>query len=229
MDNNIDKKVNIAIDGPGGAGKSTVSKEIAKRLKYTFINSGSVYRAIAYNAMTKGANLRDKGEVIATLEIGMIELREDESVWLHGQDVSNIIRNQNVSLAAANVAKIQEVRDFVVAYIQQMTRENKGYIIDGRDTTFKIMPHAEVKIFLWAEARERALRRHIQNTSMGYQSSFEEVLYDIQQRDAQDMNREIDPLHKTEDSILIDCSDLSLEEVVTEIINIVKGKARENA
>lgn len=229
MDNNIDKKVNIAIDGPGGAGKSTVSKEIAKRLKYTFINSGSVYRAIAYNAMTKGANLRDKGEVISTLEIGMIELREDESVWLHGQDVSNIIRNQNVSLAAANVAKIQEVRDFVVDYIQQMTRENKGYIIDGRDTTFKIMPHAEVKIFLWAEARERALRRHIQNTSMGYQSSFEEVLYDIQQRDAQDMNREIDPLHKTEDSILIDCSDLSLEEVVTEIINIVKGKARKNA
>ncbi|VEU75998.1 (d)CMP kinase [Mycoplasmopsis columboralis] len=220
-------KVNIAIDGPGGAGKSTVSKAIADRLKYTFINSGSVYRAIAYNALKEGVNLKNKDEVLLTLQHGMIELAPEENVLLKGENVTKIIRNENVSLAAATVAKIQEVRDFVVEFIQEMTKKEKGFIIDGRDTTFKIMPHAEVKIFLWADAKERARRRYEQHQKMGYETSYEEVLYDIKQRDAQDMNREIDPLHKTEDSVLIDCTDMEFEEVIMKIIDLVDEKIKE--
>ncbi|UUD36602.1 (d)CMP kinase [Mycoplasmopsis citelli] len=220
-------KVNIAIDGPAGAGKSTVSKEIAQRLKYTFINSGSVYRAIAYNALKQGANLKNKDEVLATLEKGMIKLSADEDVILKGENITKIIRNENVSLAAPIIAKIQQVRDFVVEFIQEMTKKEKGFIIDGRDTTFKIMPHAEVKIFLWADPKERAFRRNLQNHEMGYQSSYDEVLYEIKQRDAQDMNREVDPLHKTEDSILIDCTYMEIEEVIQSIINLVNNKIKE--
>ncbi|UUM19522.1 MULTISPECIES: (d)CMP kinase [unclassified Mycoplasma] len=219
-------KVNIAIDGPAGAGKSTVSKEIAQRLKYTFINSGSVYRAIAYNALQQGANLKNKDEVLATLQKGMIELQADENVILNGHNITKIIRSENISLATPIVAKIQQVRDFVVEFIQEMTKKEKGFIIDGRDTTFKIMPHAELKIFLWADPKERAQRRYLQNNEMGYQTSYEEVLYDIKQRDAQDMNREIDPLHKTEDAFLIDCTDLEIEEVIQKIIELVKRQIK---
>ncbi|WP_025755650.1 (d)CMP kinase [Mycoplasmopsis cricetuli] len=220
-------KVNIAIDGPGGAGKSTVSKEIAKKLKYTFINSGSVYRAIAYNAIKKGVDLREKIEVLSTLEHGMIELKSNEDVFLFNENITKAIRNEVVSQAAAKIAKIQEVRDFVVSFIQIMTKRRKGFIIDGRDTTFKIMPHAEVKIFLWADAKERAHRRHTQNIAMGYESHYEEVLYDIKNRDSQDMNREIDPLHKTEDAVLVDCTDMEVNDVVKYIINLVNEKIKE--
>lgn len=221
------KKVNVAIDGPSGAGKSSVSKEISNLLSYTPINSGSLYRAIALNALRLGVDLVDKFAVLNTLVEGMIELKEDESVYLNGENVSTQIRAEHVSKAAAVVAKYQEVRNFVVDYVQKMTKTNKGFIVDGRDTTFKLMPHAEVKIFLWAEPEERAKRRCEQNLSLGYSSNYEEVLYDVKMRDAQDMNREVDPLHKTEDAILVDCTNMTFDEVVQHIINIIKNKAEE--
>ncbi|AKF41426.1 cytidylate kinase [Mycoplasmopsis canis UFG4] len=217
-------KVNIAIDGPSGVGKSTVSKEIAKRLGYTFINSGSVYRAIAKNAVDKGVDTRDVENVIKTLEVGMIKLLADDKIELRGVDISHQIRADYISQVTPNIAKIPEVREFVVDHIQYMTKKGKGYIIDGRDTTFKIMPHAEVKIFLWAEAEERARRRMIQNQELGYNTGFNEVLYDVKKRDEQDMNREVDPLHKTEDSVFIDCTELTIEEVIAKIISLVNEK-----
>ncbi|WP_027121543.1 (d)CMP kinase [Mycoplasma leonicaptivi] len=217
-------KVNIAIDGPSGVGKSTVSKEIAKRLKYTFINSGSVYRAIAKNVIDKGIDTRDVEGVLKTLETGMIKLYEDDKIELHGVDISHQIRADYISQITPNIAKIQEVREYVVDFIQHMTKKRKGYIIDGRDTTFKIMPHAEVKIFLWADPEERATRRMLQNQELGYNTSYNEVLYDVKKRDEQDMNREVDPLHKTEDSVYIDCTNLSIEEVIQRIISIVDSK-----
>ncbi|EFF41703.1 (d)CMP kinase [Mycoplasmopsis alligatoris] len=215
------KKVNIAIDGPAGAGKSTVSKEIAKRLEYTFINSGSMYRAIAYNAIMHDVDLDNENSVTETLKSVEIELKLDESVWINGRDVSNAIRAEHISHGSSTIAKYQKVREFVVSYIQNMTKANKGFIIDGRDTTFKLMPHAEVKIFLWADAQERAKRRQLQNETMGFKTSYDEVLLDVKLRDEQDMNRKVDPLHKTEDATLIDCTNMSFEEVVLEIIRIV--------
>lgn len=222
-------KVNIAIDGPSGVGKSTVSKEIAKRLGYTFINSGSVYRAIAKNTVDQGVDSRDKENVIKTLKPGMIQLLDNDRIELNGEDISHQIRADYISQITPNVAKIQEVREFVVDYIQHMTKKRKGYIIDGRDTTFKIMPHAEVKVFLWAEDEERARRRMLQNQELGFNTGFAEILYEVKKRDEQDMNREVDPLHVTEDAVYIDCTELSIEEVINKIIDLAQEKAKKNA
>ncbi|WAM04947.1 (d)CMP kinase [Mycoplasmopsis cynos] len=217
-------KVNIAIDGPSGVGKSTVSKEIARRYGYTFINSGSVYRAIAKNVVDKGVDSRDVENVIKTLEVGMIKLLENDRIELYGNDVSHQIRADYISQITPNIAKIPEVRQFVVDYIQFMTKKRKIYIIDGRDTTFKITPHAEVKVFLWAEEKKSSRRRMLQNQELGYNTGFNEVLYDVKKRDEMDMNRAVDPLHKTEDSTYIDCTDLTIEEVIDKIIDLVNLK-----
>ncbi|WLP85709.1 (d)CMP kinase [Mycoplasma seminis] len=219
-------KVNIAIDGPSGAGKSTISKELAKRLKYTFINSGSVYRAIAYNANKLGIESHDTANIINSLEEGMIQLLPNDVTMLRGVDISHEIRADYISKITPTIAKIPEVREFVVSLIQHMTLKHKGYICDGRDTTFKIMPHAEVKIFLWASEEERARRRLEQNQALGYNTNFEEVLYEVKLRDAQDMNRPIDPLHRTPDSIYIDCTEMTFEEVMDYVMNIVQERAK---
>ncbi|WP_406614186.1 (d)CMP kinase [Mycoplasma corogypsi] len=218
------KKVNIAIDGPCGAGKSTVAKKIAEKLGYTFINSGSVYRAIAYNVIENKIDSTSIDEIIASLATANIELHADDIVCLNGTDISKNIREDYISQITPNIAKIQQVRDFVVELIQHMTNKSKGFIVDGRDTTFKLMPHAEVKIFLWAEPEERARRRWMQNKELGFESNYDEVLYDVKKRDAQDMNREIDPLHKTEDSELIDCTHMTQYEVIDAIIDLVNKK-----
>ncbi|WP_322902379.1 (d)CMP kinase [Mycoplasmopsis felis] len=218
------KKVNIAIDGPSGVGKSTVSKEIAKRLGYNFINSGSVYRAIAKNVVDNKVDSRDDKGVIATLKEGMIKLLDGDKIELNGIEISKDIRADYISQITPNVAKIPEVRQFVVNYLQQMTKRKKGYIIDGRDTTFRIMPHAEVKIFLWAQAEERAKRRVKQNAELGFNTEYKEILYEVKKRDEQDMNRDFDPLHKTEDAVYIDCTELTIEEVVQKIINLVNER-----
>ncbi|QNM93936.1 (d)CMP kinase [Mycoplasma sp. Pen4] len=220
-------KVNIAIDGPSGAGKSTISKEIAKRLGYMFINSGSVYRAIAYNANKKGIESHETEKIIDSLEIGMIKLLLGDVTLLRGQDISHEIRADYISKITPTIAKIPEVRNYVVDLIQHMTLKNKGYIIDGRDTTFKIMPHAEVKIFLWASEEERARRRLEQNHALGYNTDFDEVLYEVKLRDAQDMNRKVDPLHKTEDSTYIDCTNMEFEEVVDHILKLVDDTVKQ--
>ncbi|WP_322935174.1 (d)CMP kinase [Mycoplasmopsis felis] len=218
------KKVNIAIDGPSGVGKSTVSKEIAKRLGYNFINSGSVYRAIAKNVVDNKVDSRDDKGVIVTLKEGMIKLLDGDKIELNGIEISKDIRADYISQITPNVAKIPEVRQFVVNYLQQMTKRKKGYIIDGRDTTFRIMPHAEVKIFLWAQAEERAKRRVKQNAELGFNTEYKEILYEVQKRDEQDMNRDFDPLHKTEDAVYIDCTELTIEEVVQKIIDLVNER-----
>ncbi|MFV8467619.1 (d)CMP kinase [Mycoplasma sp. 46852] len=219
-------KVNIAIDGPSGAGKSTISKELAKRLGYTFINSGSAYRAVAYNANKLGIESHDTEKIIQSLEPGMIELKPNDVTLLKGVDISRDIRADYISKITPTVAKIPEVREFVVDFIQHMTLKSKGYIIDGRDTTFKIMPHAEVKIFLWASEEERARRRLEQNQALGYNTDFQEVLYEVKLRDAQDMNRAIDPLHKTADAIYVDCTEMTLEEVLDHILQIINNKIK---
>ncbi|WP_036452101.1 (d)CMP kinase [Mycoplasma buteonis] len=215
------KRVNIAIDGPSGAGKSTVANEIAKRLKYTFINSGSIYRAITFNVIKSDIASNDKVGIINSLSDLNIELKENDEIFLNDENISKDIRREYISQTVPNIAKISEVREYVVDFIHHMTKRRKGFIIDGRDTTFKLMPHAEVKIFLWADPEERANRRYKQNLQMGYETNYDEVLYDVKKRDAQDMNREVDPLHKTEDSILIDCTHMTQEEVIQEIIDLV--------
>lgn len=218
------KKINIAIDGPCGAGKSTVSKEIAKRLKYTFINSGSVYRAIALNVHNKGISFDDTVAIVNSLNDVKITIDENEHIYLDNEDVSLQIREDIISKGSSTIAQYHAVREFVADFIQSFTKEHKGFIMDGRDTTFKLMPNAELKIYLNATPEERARRRMIQNKDHGFETNFDVVLKEVIARDYQDMNRETDPLHKVSDAIEIDCTLMTFDEVVNKIIDLAKGK-----
>lgn len=215
-------KINIAIDGPCGAGKSTVSQEVARRLGYTFINSGSVYRALALNAKLLGVDWNNEEEINKTLEKDIITLDERENIFLRGRNVSVEIREDSISYGSSTIATYKKVRQYVVDLIQNITKKGKGYIMDGRDTTFKIMPYAELKIFLTATPEERAMRRLNQNIALGFNMDYNKVLEEVKLRDYQDMNREVDPLHKVKEAKEIDCTNMGFEAVVVEIIELVK-------
>lgn len=215
-------KINIAIDGPCGAGKSTVSQEVARRLGYTFINSGSVYRALALNAKLLGVDWNNEEEINKTLEKDIITLDERENIFLREKNVSVEIREDSISYGSSTIATYKKVRQYVVNLIQNITKKGKGYIMDGRDTTFKIMPYAELKIFLTATPEERAMRRLNQNIALGFNMDYNKVLEEVKLRDYQDMNREVDPLHKVKEAKEIDCTNMDFEAVVVEIIELVK-------
>lgn len=217
------RKVSIAIDGPSGSGKSTVAKTLAKRYGLTYINTGLVYRAIALNAIEEGANLNDASDVVKTLRDGMIILLEDEQVLLNGENVSKALRRDEVSQGASKVAAIPQVREWAVA-LQKMYGQKDGIIMDGRDTTFKIMPNADVKIFLETAPEIRAQRRVDQNHDLGFNVNYDEILEEIKERDFRDRNREVDPLHKTDDAHLVDASHMTIDEVVGTISKYVDEK-----
>ncbi|MCS4536684.1 MULTISPECIES: (d)CMP kinase [unclassified Mycoplasma] len=223
------KKINVAIDGPSGAGKSTVSQEVAKRINYAFLSSGSVYRAIAY--VINQLNIDHKNEELVNQnlkdEILKITLDENQKIFADGKDITLLIRSDEISQISSNIAVYKKVREYVVEYIQKITRANKGYIMDGRDTTYRIMPHAEVKIFLTATANERARRRILQNQQLGYNTNFNEVLAEVEARDKQDSSRKNDPLKIVPDAKVIDCTSMSFETVVENIVSLIKEKENE--
>lgn len=217
------RKVSIAIDGPSGSGKSTVAKMLAKKYGLTYINTGLVYRAVALNALDEGVDLNDQSAVEKTLDDGMIVLLEDEQVMLKGANVSKALRRDEVSQGASKVASIPHVREWAVK-LQKEYGARDGIIMDGRDTTFKIMPNADIKIFLDTSAEIRAQRRVDQNKDLGFNVNYEEILEEIKERDFRDRNREVDPLHKTDDAILIDASHMSIQQVVDTISTYVDKK-----
>ena len=212
--NNV--KLNIAIDGPSGSGKSSAAKEVAKNYKMKYINTGLVYRAIALNAINNNIDLTDTEAVIASLESSMMELHPDEQIFLKGKDVTNEVRRDDVSQAASKVAAISEVRIFALQ-IMQATAKYKGVIMDGRDTTFRVLPNAELKFYIDTKAEVRATRRVEQNKTLGLDTDYDSVLKEIKERDHRDENREIDPLHIVEDAIVIDSSEMTLKDVVNKI------------
>ncbi|OAB49092.1 (d)CMP kinase [Mycoplasmopsis gallinarum] len=221
------KKINIAIDGPSGAGKSTVAAEIAHRLKYTFINTGSFYRLVAYNALKQNVDVLNEKQVDSILIPDIISIHTDGNLILNNEIINpEVLRDDVISKAASTIAKYKLVRQYVVDIIQHITKKGKGYIMDGRDTTFKIMPYAEVKIFLTAKPEERARRRQLDNAKLGYEQNYEQVLKDVLARDFQDMNRANDPLHKVPDATEIDCTNMTFEQVVNQIIEIVNLKVK---
>lgn len=220
------KKINIAIDGPSAAGKSTVSKEVAKRLGYTFINTGSFYRVVALFAENNKVPFNDEKAIIALLKSINIKIDAKENIYLNDKNVSMEIRSDSISQGSSTVATYKKVREFVVSSIQDITNRNKGYIMDGRDTTFRIMPNAELKIFLVASAEERAKRRVIDNRRKHYETDYNVILEEIKKRDFRDTNREVDPLHKTKDAIEVDCTNMKFEEVVECIIELAKERMK---
>ncbi|WP_211333783.1 (d)CMP kinase [[Mycoplasma] falconis] len=208
----MEKRINIAIDGPSGVGKTVMSTMLANKLGYKFLSSGSFYRVIAYNALKENISLSDEEAVNSAWNIEDLHIDEKDRLIFKGEDVTTLIRQDEVSQAASSIAKYSSVRLKVNEFIQSFANKNKGVIVDGRDATYRILPQAEAKFFLWAEPEVRANRRLKQDLQMGISSNYDEVLASIKKRDYNDMNRDIDPLKVSEGSLVIDTSNMSVQE-----------------
>ena len=215
-------RINIAIDGPSAAGKSTIAKELCKKLGYVHLDTGAMYRCTALKAMRQGIAMDDEESVCRMLADTEIELTPDGKVFLDGEDVSKAIRENEVSMRASDVSKLQNVRRDLVKRQQDMAKA-KGYIMDGRDIGTVVLTDAEVKIYMTASARARAERRYLQNIENGIETADIDTLEaEIKSRDEQDMNREFSPLRKADDAIEIDTSHLTIEEVTERIYELAR-------
>ncbi|MFK2824229.1 (d)CMP kinase [Bacillus sp. B190/17] len=222
----MDKKMQIAIDGPAAAGKSTVAKIIAEKLSYIYIDTGAMYRALTYKAIQEQADLGNADQLLQLLCESSIDLKAGEIgqlVFLDGQDITNEIRTNEVTNAVSLVAKHASVREEMVKR-QQAFAEKGGVVMDGRDIGTHVLPQAEVKIFLKASTEERAKRRHLENISKGFSSNLEKLKEEIILRDKIDSERAAAPLKKADDAVEMDTTSLTIEDVVSQIISIVEGR-----
>lgn len=215
--------INVAIDGPAGAGKSTIAKAAAKQLNYIYVDTGALYRTIAYNAVKKNV-IDDTNAVIALLNDTKVELKYIDgvqAVFLNGEDVSAYIRTPEISMGASKVSAIPEVRAFLLSLQQEIAKEN-DVIMDGRDIATVVLPNADVKIFLFASPECRAERRYKELVEKGENVKYEDVLADVNQRDYQDSHREIAPLKPSKDSIMLDTSTIDLNQSIDLVIKTIK-------
>lgn len=216
--------MNIAIDGPAGAGKSTIAKEIAKKLGFIYLDTGAMYRAMAVCALNNGIDPNDEKAVIPLLGSTNIEvkyLNGEQRVFVNGNDVSEEIRRHEISRAASDISRIPAVRLKLVELQREIAAKN-DVVLDGRDITSYVLPNAEFKFFLTAAQEERAKRRCLQLEEKGTKTDFDTILRDIIERDYNDSHRAFAPLTKTEDSILIDSTFLTKDEVVAKLISIIE-------
>lgn len=214
---------NIAIDGPSASGKSTIAKEIAKKLGFIHIDTGAMYRALAYKCIKKNVDLEDEESCVNLAKNTEIELLENGAVFLDGYNVTKSIRNDEVSLAASKISQYKEVRHILVK-LQQAIASKKGFVMDGRDITSVVLTDAEVKIFQTADVKVRAQRRFQELIDKGLEADYDEVYEDLVKRDNQDLNREESPLIKVNDAIEIDTTYLSIDESVALIMNFIKER-----
>lgn len=214
---------NIAIDGPSASGKSTIAKQIAKKLGFVHIDTGAMYRALAYDCIKKGVNLDDEASVVKVATNTDIELLDNGEIFLNDINVSRSIRKNEVSLAASKVSKYKKVREILVS-LQQKMASKKGYVMDGRDITSVVLRDAEIKIYQTADVRVRAQRRFTELVDKGEVVDYDEIYQDLLKRDAQDMNRKESPLTKVEDAIEIDTTYLSIDESVALIMSVIKDR-----
>ncbi len=218
----------IAIDGPAGAGKSTIAKRVSSELGYIYVDTGALYRAVGYTAMQKGVSLDAIEAVIAHLPQMKVAIRYVEGVqhvFVNEEDVSAVIRTQEVAAYASKVSALPEVRQFLFDLQQQLAREN-NVVMDGRDIGTVVLPHADVKIYLTASVEERARRRYKELCEKGVEADLATIEQEIAQRDAQDMSRAVAPLKQAEDAVLVDSSDMDLEQSVQAIKAIIQAKVK---
>lgn len=218
--------INVAIDGPAGAGKSTLARAAAGKLGYIYVDTGALYRSIAYYVLKKGENPKNSGEVIALLPGISPELKYIDGVqhvFINGEDVSEYIRTPEVSMSASAVSAIPEVRQFLFD-IQKSIAANNDIIMDGRDIGTVVLPDAQVKIYLTASDKVRAERRCAELKAKGENADFDTVLEDIRRRDYNDMHRETAPLKQAEDAVLLDTSELDPEQSLNRLVEIIKSR-----
>lgn len=221
------KKISIAIDGPSAAGKSSIAKIVAKRLDYVYIDTGAMYRCVGYYCLQNNIDLHDEQAVSETLKKIKIMMDSENRVYLNDDDVSKEIRQDKVSMSASIVSSYHDVREFLVKQQRQMAKVG-GVILDGRDIGTVVLPDAQLKIYQSASVETRAKRRYLENKQRGLPADLETIKKDIEQRDYQDMHRKISPLKKADDAIVLDTSNLGIEEVVNEVLRLVKLKEMEN-
>ncbi len=218
--------INIALDGPSGAGKSTISKIIAKKLGYIYVDTGAMYRSIALFAMDKGVSTTSAQQIIPLLKDIEIELKyvdDVQHIFLNNEDVSEKIRQNEVSMHASNVSAIKEVREFLFNLQRDMAKKN-NIIMDGRDIGTVVLPDADVKIYLTASADDRAKRRYNELLEKGQAVSYDDLLNQINERDFNDTNREIAPLKQADDAVLVDTTGFELQKSVEVIYSIICDK-----
>ena len=214
-------KIRIAIDGPGGAGKSTIAKLIAKELNIDYVDTGAMYRAVAYKMQENGIALSDLTGIEEMLEGTEIDF-SDGNIILDGKIVNDYIRTPEISKLASDCSALGSVREKLVALQREMGNK-KSIIMDGRDITTNVLKDAEYKFYMTASKEERAKRRYEELIAKGQDASYEEVLSDIEKRDHNDMTRKLNPLTKADDAILLDTTGMSIADVCAYIIGVVKG------
>ncbi len=221
------KPIQIAIDGPSGAGKSTMAKLLSEKLGIMYLDTGAMYRALALKTIRLGMDTTDSKKVLPLLSDLDIKISYEDGlqkVILHGEDVSNKIRTDAISMGASNVSAIAEVRKNLVS-LQQHIAGNNSVVMDGRDIGIDVLPDAQVKIFLTASVTQRAIRRYNEQKEKGLlEKSLAEIEKEIEIRDYNDSNREASPLRKADDAIILDTSALSIDESVEKILQILRAK-----
>ena len=215
--------INIAIDGPAGAGKSTIAKMVSAEMGYIYVDTGALYRTVALYITENNIPDEDIKKSLENADVSLKFINGAQRVFLGDRDVSDFIRTPEISMAASRTSAIPAVREYLFETQQKIAREN-NVIMDGRDIGTVVLPNADVKIFLTASAEERADRRFKELSEKPNCPPYEEILKDIKKRDFQDMNRETSPLKQADDAILVDTTKLNLKESADEIARIIREK-----
>lgn len=218
------EQYNIAIDGPSSAGKSTIAKKVAARLGITYLDTGAMYRALTLAALRENADLESEAALLGVLndsEIHLTQIEGHQTVYLNNEDVTETIRSIDVTQNVSVVSSHEKVRAEMVRR-QQRFAEKGGIVMDGRDIGTVVLPNANLKIYLIASAEERALRRYRESISKGMDVSLEQLTDDMKARDYYDMNREASPLRKADDAVELDTTQMSIDEVVETVLNMIK-------
>ncbi len=218
----------IAIDGPAGAGKSTIARKVAEKLSFIYVDTGAMYRSMALYFLRNGISSEKEEKIAAAcpdIDVSISYQNGEQQVILNGENVNGLIRTEEVSMMTSNTSKYPVVREKLLS-LQRGLAEKENVIMDGRDIGTCVLPGADVKIYLTASAQERARRRYKEQTERGLICDMKEIERDIIARDEQDMNREVAPLRQAEDAVLVDSSDMNIDQVVDEIIRIYQEKTK---
>ena len=222
---------NIAIDGPAGAGKSTIAKQLAKELSFIYVDTGAMYRAMALYLLRKEVNRDDTeqiGNICQDAEISIEYQNGEQIVLLNGENVNSYLRTEEVGNMASVSSAVPRVREKLLS-LQRKLAKDMSVVMDGRDIGTTILPDADVKIYLTASSLTRAKRRYLELQEKGTVCDLDNIQKDIEERDQRDMNREISPLRQAEDAVLVDSSDLTIEQVVDRILEIFRARTEEGA
>ncbi len=216
----------IAIDGPAGAGKSTIARKVAEKLSFIYVDTGAMYRSMALYFIRHDIAAQDEEKIAAAcpdIDVSIAYQDGEQQVILNGENVNGLIRTEQVSMMTSDTSKYPVVREKLLS-LQRGLAEKENVIMDGRDIGTCVLPNADVKIYLTASAAERARRRYKEQTERGVDCDIKEIERDIIARDEQDMNRDVAPLRQAEDAVLVDSSDMTIDQVVDEIIRIYQEK-----